>query len=417
MQEFVEKRILPVISKMGYRIDENGEPAFDETFVNNSEHSSNSKAKSFSKYVGSTKDQMDYFTLLLAKNGIDLDYILDALAHEEMHTFGVNSGNSFLMEGTTEELTREICGKYNIHMSPHAHTQEANFVRKLEMLVGRDAVIEAGMWNGKFKEQEFSKILEKNLNLDYSELSEMFELLKTDPKKLSNQETNELSTFCKLNPEVAEKINNSINKYRKFEKENYRYSKVAEKFDGELGLKEGSFNKYIEILGNMYLLSQKYKQDPKLYRDIYNLPLDKLENGYVVFFTGKEFKNGEKEILANIRKLCDELSNDNKMNINGFDDLMAPINKKILGRTLEQNEEPKDYSRVLSIQKEELNDLTKICKEYGIEIENKRKGKNALEDCLNDDSLTIQEMQLATRETKAIVNNQKENNKNLEERD
>ena len=417
MQEFIDEKILPVISKMGYRIDENGEPAFDETFRNNSEHSSNPEVKPFSKYIGSTKDQMDYFTLLLAKNGVDLDFIWDALAHEEMHTFGVSNGNTFLKEGTTEELTREICEKYNIHMSPHAHTQETNFVRKLEMLVGRDIVIESGMWTGRFKEQEFKDILKDNPELKYSELSEMFELLKSEPQKLAKEETIELNEFCSTNPKVAEKLKNSIEKYRMFEQRNQRYKKVAEKFDSELGMQEGSFYKYIEILDNMYALSQRYKQDPKLYRDIYNLPVDELANGYMVVQTQKEFNPEDMAILDKIRSEFEDLSAMNSsMEINCYNDLMTPIDKKILGKNLSANDEYKDYSSVLAIQKEEITDLIEICNEYGIDIKdkNEKKGKNALEDCMEDDRLRISTEQIATRIVKTAVQGRDENSREEE---
>lgn len=420
MQEFIDEKILPVISKMGYRIDENGEPAFDETFRNNSEHSSNPEVKSFSKYIGSTKDQMDYFTLLLAKNGVDLDFIWDALAHEKMHTFGVSNGNAFLKEGTTEELTREICEKYNIHMSPHAHTQEANFVRKLEMLVGRDTVIESGMWTGKFKEQEFKGILEDNPGLKYSELSEMFELLKTKPQKLSKEESEELNKFCIANPNVAKKLKDSIEKYRVSEQQNKRYSKVAEKFDSELGMKEGSFNKYIEILDNMYAISQRYKQDPKLYRDIYNLPLDELTNGYMVVQTQKGFSSKDMAILDKIRTLFGELSEMNpSMEINCYNDLIAPIDKKIVGKNLSTNDEYKDYSSVLSIQEAEITDLMELCKEYGIDIKstNIEKGKDGLNDCMDDEKLRFSTEQTATKFVKTAVSSRDINikNKNSEE--
>lgn len=414
MQEFIDEKILPVISKIGYRIDENGEPAFDETFRNNSEHSSNPEVKPFSKYIGSTKDQMDYFTLLLARNGVDLDFIWDALAHEEMHTFGVSNGNTFLKEGTTEELTREICEKYNIHMSPHAHTQEANFVRKLEMLVGRDIVIESGMWTGRFKEQEFKGILEDNTELKYSELSEIFELLKSEPKKLSKEETIKLNEFCNSNQTVAEKLKNSVEKYRIFEQQNQRYSKIAEKFDSELGMQEGSFYKYIEILDNMYAISQRYKQDPKLYRDIYNLPLDELANGYIVVQTQKEFNPKDMAILDKIRTLFKELSAMNpSMEINSYNDLIAPIDEKIVERNLSVNDECKDYSSVLSIQEKEIIDLMEICNEYEIDIEdkNEKRGKNALNDCMEDDRLRISTEQTATIFVKNAVQGRYENSR------
>ena len=376
MQNFIDEKILPIMSKMGYKIDENDEITFDETLQTNTEHDFRSDVNAFKKYVGSTKDQMDYFALLYARNGVDLDFIWDALAHEEMHTFGVSNGNTFLKEGTTEELTREICEKYNIHMSPHAHTQEANFVRKLEMLVGRDIVIESGMWTGKFKEQEFSSLLEKDSKLTYSELSETFELLKSEPQKLLEEEKKVLNEFCISNPNVAEKLKRSVEKYRLAEAKNQRYEGIAQKFDSELGIKSESFYKYIEILENMYNLSQNYKTDPKIYRDIYNLPFEELESGYIVFQTKEELKQKDIEILSKIKTLCNELSKMNpSMKINSFYDLIAPIDEKIKDRELLTKVENKDYSKVLAIQEKESRDLMEICSDYGIYIEHKNKVK------------------------------------------
>lgn len=185
-------------------------------------------------------------------------------------------------------------------------------------------------------------------------------------------------------------------------------------------MKEGSFNKYIEILDNMYAISQRYKQDPKLYRDIYNLPLDELTNGYMVVQTQKGFSSKDMAILDKIRTLFGELSEMNpSMEINCYNDLIAPIDKKIVGKNLSTNDEYKDYSSVLSIQEAEITDLMELCKEYGIDIKstNIEKGKDGLNDCMDDEKLRFSTEQTATKFVKTAVSSRDINikNKNSEE--
>lgn len=361
MQDFVDRMILPRMKEMGYSIKENGEPYFDTDIKKNTEHEliENRDNISFEGYVGSNRDQMDYFALLLAKNGIDLDFVWDALAHEEMHTFGVSNGNDFLKEGITEELTREVCEKYSIHMSPHAHTQEANVVRKLEMVVGRENVIEAGMWTGKFKEEQFGEILENNSNLNYYELSEMFELLKVkEASKLTEKEKERINTFSENNPEIAKKLKEKINLYYEKEEKNERYEKLAKQFDKNLNLKQGSFYKYLEIFDNLYSLTSNYKKDPRLYRDVYNFSLDYLKNGYKLF-DGKELTEEDIEIITNIENLYGDLSQLNGIEINSFADLMEPINNYIEKQEpqIDINYDETDLSEILKIQADEMREL------------------------------------------------------------
>lgn len=361
IQTFIDKIIIPTMKKMGYQINAEGEIFFSANIKDNIEHEPNENAKPFGKYVGSVKDQMDYFALLMAKNGIDMDYIWDALAHEEMHTFGVDGGNKFLMEGTTEELTREISEKYQMHMSPHAHTQEANFIRKLELLVGRDKVIESGMWKGKFKEEHFANILEDNPQLNYSELSNMFELLKIAPEKLKSDELSQIKNFGDKNPQILNQIKETVDVYRKQEREGIRYQKVAEEFDKKLGMKSGSFLVYAELLEDMYKLTQIYKTDPKYYRQAYNLNFDDLKK------IAKEDKS--LDIIDSIKAKAEKLSKDNKMEITSFNDLMTPIDKAIEGKELETNDEPKDFSEVLKKQQEEIEKFNEIIKTQDIFLE------------------------------------------------
>ena len=167
----------------------------------------------------------------------------------------------------------------------------------------------------------------------------------------------------------------------------------------------------------MYAISQRYKQDPKLYRDIYNLSLDELTNGYMVVQTQKEFSSKDMAILDKIRTLFGELSEMNpSMEINCYNDLIVPIDKKIVGKNLSTNDEVKDYSSVLSIQEAEITDLMELCNEYGIDIKstNNEKGKNALEDCMADDKLRLSTEQAATMIVKTAVHSR---NKNSREKD
>ena len=87
------------------------------------------------KYNGSERDQMDLFLKFKEIFASDMDWVMLAIAHEAKHTYGVIGGNAFLKEGITEQTTREDCDKYGMYMEPTSHTQEANFIRKLELIV------------------------------------------------------------------------------------------------------------------------------------------------------------------------------------------------------------------------------------------------------------------------------------------
>ncbi len=363
MQKFVDSIIIPTMKKRGYFINENGIPCFDPK--ENDLHEPTPNTNFPQKYVGSTRDQMDYFASLLAKNGIDMDWVIDALPHEAMHTFGVTGGNAFFKEGITEELTREVCEKYGIHMSPTSHTQEAEFVRKLEMVVGRDKVIESGMWTGKFKEKHFREIMENNPDLTYEKLSKIFEALKYEPSKLEGdpESKKELEEFTAEHPEIVKTLSEKVLLHRKGDG-NQRYAEVAETFDERLGLKSGSFFKYVEILDNFYSLTGNHKTDSVFYRDVYRLSLDELQDGYHLY-DGKELNDKDKNILSRIGTLYKELSQENNIQINGFQDLMRPIHEYIKDKSLDLNmDQNADYSSILSSQQEEIEKLSEIIKMY-----------------------------------------------------
>ncbi len=72
--------------------------------------------------VDSTRDQFDYFAELLADGKNDLDWMLDVLPHESMHIFV--PGEGVFVEGTTEELSREMADKYGLRLTPTSHQRE-----------------------------------------------------------------------------------------------------------------------------------------------------------------------------------------------------------------------------------------------------------------------------------------------------
>ena len=116
------------------------------------------------KYVGSMYDMGNYISYLVNENKTDLDWTNDAIPHEAMHIFGVIGGHDFLTEGITEELAREISEKYNINMAPVGHSVEAEFIRKLELIVGREAVIKSGLIKNKNKDNpDFAEITTKEV--------------------------------------------------------------------------------------------------------------------------------------------------------------------------------------------------------------------------------------------------------------
>lgn len=362
MQKFIDEIIIPTMKEKGYSVDENGTVYFNSNITSNLYHEPNYSLNYTNDYVGSTRDQMDYFATLFAKNGVDMDWVLDVLPHEEMHTFGVTGGNAFLKEGITEELTREICEKYGLHMTPTSHSQEAEFVRKLEIIVGRDEVIKSGMWTGKFKEKHFKEILETNPEMKFEDLSEIFEILKYDPKKLDKdaKSKEKLEEFSEKYPEIVSKLKEKVDLYRQ-EDTTERYAGVAKKFDERLGLEEGTFFKYVEILDNFYQLNMNHKQDTKIYRDLYSLSIEELKENYYKGSSNDEKKlyDTDKDILDRIQSLFKELSKNN-MEINSFEDLMNHINEYVKDKELDINTESKDYTDVLDIQKIEIEMLQEI---------------------------------------------------------
>jgi hypothetical protein len=204
-----------------------------------------SDTKNNPTYDGSEKDQFDFFLQLKEKEGIDLDYVRGALAHEAKHTYGLIGGNTFIKEGITEQTTREDCDKYGMYMSPTSHTQEANFIRKLELVVGRDEVVKAGLYNAheEMKKQRFKQIVERDKNITEDELNEVFEILRYDENKIDEHDSKEndetkklrpkLEKFKELHPELLDEINSIRAEYDKMNKYD-RYDSISAKFNDKI---------------------------------------------------------------------------------------------------------------------------------------------------------------------------------------
>ena len=190
------------------------------------------------KYVGSMDDIYNYVSYLVNENKTDLDWANDSIPHEAMHIFGVIGGNSFLTEGITEELAREISEKYNLKMAPIGHSIEAEFVRKLESIVGRDAVIESGLMKNKNKDNpDFAEITTKEVTEKFDkifgngslekyveELSKIQSELSQDVNLKDKAQTKIKDLMQPIDKYVEEKELNYDNE--KYDNENHDYTNI-----------------------------------------------------------------------------------------------------------------------------------------------------------------------------------------------
>ena len=305
------------------------------------------------KYVGSTADQLDFFGYLKSINGTDLDWFMSVLAHEAMHAFGVSSGNVVMKEGATEEFTREICEKYHIMLSPISHTQEAEFVRKLEMVVGKDVIKEASFFNHElfnFRDKGLLEIIKECPDMEFKDLQEIFNY--TRYKERTNEEDEKVNEFKSKYPSAFEKLGDLIASYND-KNNNERYDKVSKEFENKLNLTPGSYKKYIDIFGHFYQIAKSSKKNIDIYRDLYTKKFSELN-------LPDPFKEAE--------ALMNELSIENGFEIKSFEDLMKPINEYIKDKTLEVDNEPKDYTKLLEHQNKELAALRDICIKMSIPI-------------------------------------------------
>lgn len=385
--------MLKIIEKMteNIHIEKNGNENI-VSFSENGNYDSNNVYDNLSvfdskkEFVGSLKDQFDYSMYLFATGAIDLDFVIDALAHEAMHTYGVVGGINFFKEGMTEELTREMGDKYGLHMTATAHTQETEFMRKLELLVGRDLVVDAAMYNYKldsWRNEELGKLLnDKDFgleNIELKELQEIFKLARYDEEKLNKpeyvDELNKLRNFKKGHNEAYTQIEEIIKQYNYKSKsvkytenvgydKNTRYGEIAESFDKQIG-KEGAFEQYANVLDNMYDIAMNFKNDPIFLRELYTKTWEELKE----ILENSKVKEKDNDKLIKIYEDTIKSLNEISKTCKSYDDLMAPINEKIKGKKLKiSNTGPNAdlEKKIIEIQEEErklLREKFKITEE------------------------------------------------------
>lgn len=320
-------------------------------------------------YDGSERDQMDWFLQLKKINGIDLEYVLGALAHEAKHTYGLIGGNAFIKEGITEQTTREDCDKYGMYMSPTSHTQEANFIRKLELIVGRDEIVKAGLYNEhiKMKEGSFEEITQKDNSVTIEELNEFFLISMYDDEKIDEHdkyEKDEEKKFRKIqekfkdnHPELIDEIENIIKKYDEMSNSD-RYNSISEKFNQKIP--QVDFMKLIKKLDILYDIQMKHKKEPNFYRDLYSKDWNKVLSEEELKMLVGEYNEFDTETRAenyeDLIKLINEYIRENKLD---FVD-----RKKINGNIT-------DLSNVIDIQNEELEELNRLLEKQKSQIPNK----------------------------------------------
>lgn len=155
----------------------------------------------------------------------------------------------------------------------------------------------------------------------------------------------------------------------------------------------------MEVLDKLYDMQIEHKHNPNFYRELYS----------------KDFSEVLNDEELNSLGISEE--------IKSYADLISPITEYIKTNNLDTPENRKqmmDYipnlQEVLCAQKNELKDLTQICIQYGIQINQKDEieGKNALDDCMEDDRLRISIEQTATRFVKTAVQGRDENNREEE---
>lgn len=242
-----------------------------------------SGAKISEQYDGSERDQMDLFLKYKAINAIDMDWIIDAIAHEAKHTYGVTGGNTFLKEGITEQTTREDCDKYGMYMEPTSHTQEANFIRKLELIVGREEIVKAGLYDKhiQMRNSEFLKIMQENNNVNLEDLQEYFKISRYDDSKIEAFDRKEkdeskkmklkLEKFRKTHPELVDRVIKIRLQYDKMNSED-RYKELDLAFNKKFESRNPAIDlkKMRDMLNNLYSLQMKHKIEPDFYRKLYS---------------------------------------------------------------------------------------------------------------------------------------------------
>jgi len=184
------------------------------------EHKDYGKNKMHKLYDSNTllnnnNDFMDFIEHLILRGATALDYFKEVLLHETMHFCGSN-GNSALMEGLNEYLTRKLALKYKLTTNGCAYYKEVKIILLLEELFGTEKLIKIAF-------SKSNESIEKILN-SLEDISFFFEL-----DSIMNEEF--------YNKYYRFKFSNPFDKARKYEDinyssalkliENYKKSKLA----------------------------------------------------------------------------------------------------------------------------------------------------------------------------------------------
>lgn len=367
-------------------------------------------------YDGSERDQMDFLLYLKETNGIDMNYVLGALTHEAKHTYGLIGGNTFIKEGITEQTTREDCDKYGMYMSPTSHTQEANFIRKLELVVGRDEVVKAGLYDEhvKMKESRLRGLAERDRSVTIDELNEFFEISRYDDSKIDEYdkaETDEskklrpkLEKFRKAHPELIDEITSIRNEYDKMNQFD-RYNSISKKFNKVIP--QIDFRKLIEKLDVLYDIQMQHKQEPDFYRALYSKDWNELLSDNELKMLSDSDGELDKEEGINL------FGNGKK--IKSYADLVAPINEYIRENNLDLTKDRRkmmstipNLKDVIEIQNSELEQLQSLREKQQSKGESTVSMQSLVRNALEKENTRIEEVKQADRVETREQENSKE---------
>lgn len=158
----------------------------------------------------------DYFTYCSLNDAIDIDFFLDLLPHEAMHTFGFKGG---IFEGITESFTRQIAQKYNLRFIPLAHPDETSLFQKVEKIIGRKN-LSSCLYNPDKKGENIELLsdLVDDKTCDDSKSKDVFKQFSDSDENLfdaykNKKSKNEIDKLANKRLECEEKLNDVLGKY------------------------------------------------------------------------------------------------------------------------------------------------------------------------------------------------------------
>lgn len=168
-------------------------------------------------------------------------------------------------------------------MEPTSHTQEANFIRGLELIVGREEIVRAGLYDGhiKMRDSEFSKIVQEYENISIEQLEEYFKISRYDDTKIDEYDSKQkdeskklrikLERFENEHPELVDRVAEIRIKYDRMDSED-RYESLDLAFNEVFMSRKPpvDFKILRNMLDNIYSLQIGHKLEPNFYRRLYS---------------------------------------------------------------------------------------------------------------------------------------------------